>query len=487
MKKLLKKCFVLSFILCLLSISGYGQNELDMADFETMWAGKDYFQIIEKMPDYRDNTLGKRNPIVYYYLGTSYCRLPGEQNKKKGQNSFAAAMSFPDLPFMFQSALRNEWNKCITTEDPMEVSAAEYDRLHGSRGERVSGKTLSTGQFQRIPIMRLRHISREEYQSRLFEIPDTEGAEKKSWEMLEGMFPNKRGNQLGVYSSGHFTIVGIGASAGERKLKTAAFLLERTLEYYQREFSMRQPPFRITVYLPTNGADAERIADHLHGLQIDGRANLGYTSEEDQTIVSQTPGGKAFGTLNHELFHLLAHQFFGDIPAWLDEGVAALYEVSEFDDKGGLSGLDNWRGKKVLGRFWSKRPSVDELIQTDWVELDQAKLREDKEAVTFAMARYFAFYLQEKGKLGTFYAAMQQLTPETMQVDLLTDTRRILLQTMELETMDALDQDFVKWITGSSKIPWRKIASPSEQSGSDRPEAPIFNRMEKPKGKGEGR
>lgn len=420
------------------------QNELE--DFQTIWENAGYQEIVEKLPKFRDKTLGGRNALVDYYLATSYCRIDGQA--EQAQKFFDWMLSRYLLPIEFLDVVMTERAKCIATDPPVVTALEDLKNLHGNVNTvaDIPTKTFTPGRrsggkkYVRKPVTVSRPISEAEYQARLFKPENRVESEKKLSNILK---TSLRGTSLKfkVRSTSHFLIVGINKS--RQYMARAGKMLEKTLPFYQRAFGMEEPPYLLTIYLPTTGSEAGILAERMHGLIIDEYANLGYTSHEDQSIVAQSPEW-AFGTLNHELFHLLSHQKFGDIPPWIDEGMAALYEVSEFDGNDYI-GVHNWRGDK-LKAYWNFRPSISELADLDWAALQRGSFLGEQEAAIFATARYFFLYLQdEKKKLGEMYQALQQLTPETMQVDPETDTKRIIETVLQMNLAE-IDADFERWV-----------------------------------------
>lgn len=104
----------------------------------------------------------------------------------------------------------------------------------------------------------------------------------------------------------------------------------------------------------------------LHGLEV-AFGTIGYSFKNDLSVSAVVRGPYA-GTLKHELTHLLVRTNFGDIPPWLDEGLAALYEVSRLEGDY-LRGLPNWRAE-VLKRYWDGEPQVTELLGMNWKQFD---------------------------------------------------------------------------------------------------------------------
>jgi hypothetical protein len=138
----------------------------------------------------------------------------------------------------------------------------------------------------------------------------------------------------------------------------------------------------------------------------------------------------------------MARNQFGDIPPWLDEGMAALYEVSRRDGER-IEGLQNWRGD-VLRRFWDLRPRVNELVQMDWQSFDAAQHSREQQAANHAMARYFALYLQDRGDLSRVYRAFQQQAVEDLTGNPSQDSGGLLQLTLG-RSLAEVDENFVGW------------------------------------------
>lgn len=103
------------------------------------------------------------------------------------------------------------------------------------------------------------------------------------------------------------------------------------------------------------------------------------------------------GTLVHEMVHPYMQANFPDCPAWFNEGLASLYEACE--ERGGrIMGLVNWRldGLQKAIRQQATLP-LERLMA-----LEPAQFYADSE-LTYAMARYLCFYLQQQGRLVDFY------------------------------------------------------------------------------------
>jgi len=195
-------------------------------------------------------------------------------------------------------------------------------------------------------------------------------------------------------------------------MRKIAAQLDRYLDFLARTYRVALPDRFVTIYLVPTVDALHSLADRIHGLDV-SKATIGYTYRDDLSVVAVVTG-EQIGTLFHEFFHLAARNNFGDIPQWLDEGIASLYEVSAFYGNAVL-GEPNWRGR-VLHQFWSIRPTLAEVIASEWFPFDVTEIRDDPEgfsrpsqklAAQMAAGRYFILYLQERGMLPNIYRQFQ--------------------------------------------------------------------------------
>ena len=93
----------------------------------------------------------------------------------------------------------------------------------------------------------------------------------------------------------------------------------------------------------------------------------------------------------------------GDMPAWLDEGLASLYSSSVWQNDT-LKGASSWRIEQLDIRYLNETrkniPFLDSLVNYNWQEFNGGKSIDlCKAAVNYALANHFLLYVQEKGKL----------------------------------------------------------------------------------------
>lgn len=88
---------------------------------------------------------------------------------------------------------------------------------------------------------------------------------------------------------------------------------------------------------------------------------LGYFNPKDNLIMA-TGGSSGYGTVLHEMVHALMAVDFPDAPLWFNEGLASLYERTEWCN-GTLKGLPNWRFDRLKDE---NVKTLSELAQIDF-------------------------------------------------------------------------------------------------------------------------
>jgi hypothetical protein len=219
--------------------------------------------------------------------------------------------------------------------------------------------------------------------------------------------------------------------------------LEDYLRFFISEYGMRPPSYLITVYFAADRTQLRELAKKLHGLDL-ASGSIGYSFPADQSMVGWADG-KAYGTFAHELFHVMVRNNFGDIPPFLDEGMAALYEVSRFEGNRAV-GVPNWRGA-ILSKARGERPRIKDLVQMNRSAFDDIAGPSDqlvpgeKQSANHATARYLILYLQQRGELLPVYKAFLNRKvndrPAAQSV--------LLLESVLGRSLDTVDAEFAAW------------------------------------------
>jgi len=194
----------------------------------------------------------------------------------------------------------------------------------------------------------------------------------------------------------------------------AVDLARKSLDAFFRGRFDRHPTRAVTVYVfSSQDAFQQFCAGRTHG---PCPTTFGEYDRVSRVIVMHATRGAE--TLNHEMVHPLVQESFPRAPAWLDEGVAALYEAPVFScGKGFITGISNWRYpdvKAVLDSSEEATPTrLDALFAMDtftFLTLDPAHPEAGptdpaKENRHYGLSRYFVQWLDRQGRLWPFFRA----------------------------------------------------------------------------------
>jgi hypothetical protein len=159
-----------------------------------------------------------------------------------------------------------------------------------------------------------------------------------------------------------------------------------------------------------------------------------YLGDERTLVMDISTGG---GTLVHELTHALAKFDFPEQPDWFNEGLASLYEQSEFGRDGrSIRGLVNWRLPALQAALGEGRlQPLAQLLRRD-------DFRGRETALNYAQARYLCLYLQEQGRLEAFYREFRRTQAGDPRGE------AALVAMFPGKTLEEVDREFRRWAGG---------------------------------------
>jgi hypothetical protein len=175
----------------------------------------------------------------------------------------------------------------------------------------------------------------------------------------------------------------------------ASSTIHWAIDRLKRDFFPKDPTHIIDIWLFKDKDSYETNVKALFDQEPHTR--FGYYSPSKQAIVMNISTGT--GTLVHEIVHPFMAANFPNCPAWFNEGLASLYEQC-CDRHHHIWGLTNWRlpGLQDAIRSDEGLPSFESLCNTT----DHEFYTEDS-GTNYAQARYLCYYLQEHGKLISYY------------------------------------------------------------------------------------
>lgn len=209
--------------------------------------------------------------------------------------------------------------------------------------------------------------------------------------------------ELGRIEGGHAPVV-LRGQLRPARARRAQQVATWVVQDMQRRFLRSGGPVAsepIAVCLFDDDASYEAFAAQLFGAAAD-HSPWGFYLPSARLVVANLH--QSVGNLRHELAHALLGDDFPEIPAWLNEGIGALYGTARHQ-AGGYRFLVNYRLRHLAAA--QQRGAVP-----TWAQLARSSSEDvyGPDALTYyATARYLLLYLDRRGQLGDFYRALRDL------------------------------------------------------------------------------
>lgn len=185
----------------------------------------------------------------------------------------------------------------------------------------------------------------------------------------------------------------IGDEAPDQVRSRARDVVRWARDLLLKDFFAESPKNLEEVWVLKDAPSYERISRTLFKTEPDTPYGY-YQSGRRALVMNIRPG---YGTLTHEMVHPFMRHAWPDAPAWINEGVASLFEFP-FEDDGHLKGRVNWRLPGLQQGLRAKAvPSFKALTH-----LTPDEFYEDPAGVHYGAARYLCYWLQEQGLLTRF-------------------------------------------------------------------------------------
>jgi hypothetical protein len=421
-------CIAISLLSSLSVVAQSSKRKKDLDQIKTMVRAGDFSAAVPKLKSLRDQEYGKTFEVDYL-LGVCLCRT---DRRAEGRSFLSLALTYAGVDAFSTENVKMEISWCDSDSGAVRLVKTSpvipvIRPGTSSTGRKTWFLTHVFRPNETATFRPIKELSSEELDRRLIDLKEPHKA--------IGQFRSLRlGNFRRTVIVGHFILASTG-NLTERNLRQIGNDLEQTLRYFISTFQVQEPRYYITVYMVPHPFALDETAHRIHHIHLDGDT-IGYSFIEDLSIAAIV-WRMVYGTLKHELFHLLVRSNFGDIPPWLDEGMAALYEQSHQVD-GRVVGVRNWRGG-ILRENWARRPSLYSLLEMDWSSFNT--IHDNSKLTTHAMARYFVLYLQEVRALSSVYNALR----ESRTQDLNVKGSILAVESLFGKNIAEVDADFSQW------------------------------------------
>lgn len=190
----------------------------------------------------------------------------------------------------------------------------------------------------------------------------------------------------------------IGPPGSQASFEPSVSLMRSSMAGYLNNRFGKKPSRAISVYLFPEARGYEAYCKKQYNAPC--IAHYGFYQPGDRNMVMNI--GLGLGTLTHEIVHPLVEADFPDAPTWLNEGIASVFEAPVISKPGEIHGVKNWRHPRLKRAMTSAAEKDHARLDTLFGMRDDV-FRGDGEDLHYAMARYVCQWLDERGKLWTFY------------------------------------------------------------------------------------
>ena len=450
------------------------QLKIDEEHFIRLFNNRDYVTVFSEAYELRKKEYGK-TPLVDYFIAKSLCAL---EEYSAANECFHNIMDIYSLTAPQRQFFTNEMNDCMQAATARPVDRYLYYVLN------LSDKNMVPRAYSRG---KMGYVLDCEKDSAAFKFE----ARFDSINFNERLFPLDKaadgvsyykslvGNSYEVIASGRFIFITPDRPTFDKRTAAdVAARLEKAYDFYSSYFDVRPPDKVITVYLMQSQKMLKKMALKTHGLTIPS-SNIGYSVPNDLSVLGNSDE-KNIGTIYHELFHLMIRTDIGDIPGWLDEGIASLYATSSWTGDTLKGEIHQWRTQvlrdyKVVN---GDLPTLRELIKNNWGEFSVTATNSACDvAVNYAIAHHLSIYFQERGVLQQIVAGYKNRRTIFQDTSVTSQTNEQVLEQSIGFSVDSLQRKFDAWLNDTYQL---NIRVPVSQAINNNPEQEgVYQSMEK--------
>ena len=422
------------------------QIKIDRQHFVDLLSQGKYGDVFREAKEIRKQEYGKCL-MIDYFIAKALC---GDGYNKQSVLQYAAILKNYKLSDPNRNFITSEMKSCKPGEERVRTASINLDIRDFSNimamnlpEAAVRGKMGMIANCNMPPqeLTYIKPVNNEELESRLFGIDQGEEAIKKYKSMLTSNYH--------VNLSGRFILITYGNTVlNNVQIASTSERLEKTYHFFISHYHLRPPDKLLAVYLLPDKNIFRQTAKLVHGIKVPD-ANIGYSNISDLSLVGISDVTR-IGTLCHEMFHLMVRTDIGDVPPWVDEGIACIYETSKWQGDQLVGDVENWRTDVLRGARYEmsgKIPRLSEFIGFNWRQFDGFESNDlCKAAIDYAYGKHLMLYLQEEGKLTDLVASVKNRNEITNDSIVKIQTDIDLFERTLNNNIDTIERKFDKWL-----------------------------------------
>ena len=434
-------CFVL---LAVIHFYASAQKKVDRQYFITLLNTGQYDKVFDTAVKLRKQVYGK-NAVIDYFIAKSLC-LDG--HTEKSINCFNYIIKNFKLAGSKKDFIEQEISSCNAPSAAAEeelMATPDFNYINNvtlpeaSVGGKMGKVYDCFSENQTINFSRM--VSLDSLESRLFPIGQKKKAIQKINSILNNNYKTDTSGRYILVTTKEFPLT-------DNKVGHVARRLEQAYKFFVDYYSLRPPDKLLTVYILPHQTALRQTANLVHGIQLPD-PNIGYSNLSDLSLLG-LGDAEQLGTLYHELFHLIIRTDLGDIPAFLDEGLASLYSVSKWENETLVGDHRPWRllelrEAKSAGDKYLKIPPFEKLINYSWNEFDGQETKNVCQvAVNYALSNFLMIWLQEKKLLKEMVTAFKN-RPFIPEEGVETKSNLQIFEDVVADSIKSFTKKFDRW------------------------------------------
>lgn len=234
-------------------------------------------------------------------------------------------------------------------------------------------------------------------------------------------------NESVKFATSEYFIISSYFEIPQARLDKLANELDDFYKETAHNYALVRIPYKIAINIAESRDRMRQLAKRDYGLEEIGYS-IGFSRMDSYSMLCMIPKDVYInrGTIRHELMHLLLNYNIPNLPPWFSEGLPALYEAVDTNNKG----IDNWR-LQIITTLKSNNYKIDsdnhfnfeEFLNANWYafngindkdsqgnEQDFYLINHLTQSVNYAMARYFFMYLQNTNQLDQVFEKITSYT-----------------------------------------------------------------------------
>ena len=441
-----KVILIMGAFICITAGSLQAQTETEIQELFLLLEQQRYTSLVNKVCVMREKEYYK-NAFLDYCLAYGYCQL--NRPKISAEWFDHILLNYNGFSSESRAELTRMKSSCQTQESASTVAGEMKNYLQAMNTDGFDGNQAGIESKMGIPSLTDR-VAEIDFEHTTFDTKNRQFTQQQKAEAsnyYRGLLNN---STYSCDSTEHLLVFYSGKAVG---IKSQIRELEEYYQYYSQEFNLGESNRLITIFYCSDRSGFNYVADKIHRLDVP-LSTYGYASSADLVLLS-IANAAWLGAMKHELFHLMIRSFIGDIPAWLDEGIACYYESSDLNNNIATVNMRNYRTNIFrsldMMRYETKDPlpvpTVEDFTNYNWQQF--SGFPGDlmiKASINYSISYVFVKYLSDHNKLQTVVDAYRNRTFEAPQTSTGTEEELTILHVhsgKEILT-EALGMDMVR-------------------------------------------